>query len=371
MTLRARVALRAGILSCLLTSLSLPACSDKNSTTPYQTCIPGTQACAGDSVVTCAADGATFHDPVACPVTCTPTPTGATCDDIGAGGNGGGQGGSNGGGGDVSGGGSSGSENTAGTDSGGTSGAAGGGSGGSGGGSTGDPPAVLLLIDASSSAWDGQVSAAGTRWDAIRQSLSPSGNALAAFQDRVAFGAYRFNGTMEMCPNTTAIAPALNNYPAISTLIEETALIAASDTPLAETLTLAASSLASHSGDRYIIVITDGIPDTCAMNDGNCIIDAVLAAQQAHEGGVSTILVTLGAGFEFPTNNRFRQDFANAGAGEPIAEPDFEHANYNCGGEVPTYSANDGDAVFHAVADEEIQTELAGTLAQIVGGIVE
>jgi len=291
---------------------------------------------------------------------------GATCD-------GAGQGGSNSGsGGNGSGGSGSGSGGDAGESSGSGGSDASGGTGSSSGGSAGapgNPPAVILLIDSSSSADDVEVPTGGTRWDAIVQSFTASGHPLEALQGQVAFGGFRYTGAPGMCPDTTPLAPALNNYSAISSFIGTIALTPATDTPTAEALTLASASLSSHSGDKYVIVVTDGIPDTCASNNGICVADAVDAAQKAYAAGVNTILVTIGGGFEV-TPTDFKQSFANAGSGEPVATPPLEQSTYNCSAVTPTYAETGGNATFYEIADADIVAELGPTLAEIVGDIV-
>jgi subtilisin family serine protease len=176
---------------------------------------------------------------------------------------------------------------------------------------------------------------------------------------------------MDMCPDTTALAPALNNYGAVSGFVSDITLTPATDTPTAEALTIAANSLSGHPGEKYVIVVTDGIPDTCASNDGICVADAVDAAQDAYSAGVTTILVTIGNDAFDGTPSDFKQSFANAGSGAPVATPPPEQMSFNCGNVMPTYADAGGTTTFYEIEDANIIAELGPTLAEIVGSIAQ
>jgi len=211
------------------------------------------------------------------------------------------------------------------------------------------------------------VPSGGTRWEAIATSFATAGHPLEAFQGQVAYGARRYFSSAEACPDSVGLEPALNNYGAVSAFISEFEFTEdpppKTDTPTGAALSIAAGTLASHPGPKYVILITDGIPDTCDNLDGLCIDDAVYAAQQAYDQGITTILIAIGDAFSGYT---FSQDFANAGAGQPVAQP-AEGAPV-CSDTTPEYAESGGTASFHAIPDDDIES-LASTLAQIVGNI--
>ena len=89
------------------------------------------------------------------------------------------------------------------------------------------------------------------------------------------------------------------------------------DGPLPEAIAAGVERLGS-AGDRYILLVTTGFPDTCVAADAECLgEDAMAAVQVAHEAGVKTRLVYFlgnNASVAYPIG------LANAGDGQPIAD---------------------------------------------------
>ncbi len=147
-------------------------------------------------------------------------------------------------------------------------------------------PAVVLLIDQSASMNEGDgfgaavddAIDAGTyepwdcdssydwRWNVVRNVLlHPETGVVAPLEDRIRFGLslYSSNNGGENCPLLTTVDLALNNQEAM--LSEFVCDDTVSDTPTRESLTATAEALALEevSGDKVIVLATDGAPDNC------------------------------------------------------------------------------------------------------------
>lgn len=183
-----------------------------------------------------------------------------------------------------------------------------GGAGSSNGGSGGDAgvcadialkvapttPTVVLVIDQSGSMTDanfpqdGQSPVANrTRWAVLKRALlDPTNGVIRRLEGQVRFGTVlygnRTNDSPAVCPELTRIMPPrLNNYSAINDVYGDAGTIP--NTPTAESLTAVTASLDAFNepGPKYMILATDGDPDTCA--DPN---DHGAAAQQMSENAV-------------------------------------------------------------------------------------
>jgi hypothetical protein len=319
-------------------------------------CEPGVRACGGGGIVTCSADGSGFGEPERCPAGCITGADGPRCENEqdGSMGDGGGGSGGSGGEGGAGGGGSGGDGGSSGTS----------GSGGSGGGDGG--PTVVLLIDYSTSAEALLPDGITTRWSMMQ---SDTIGAIRAAQQRslqVALGVYGYTGFVppfdNQCLAFDGFLPGENNFARAADLVAALTMPAAkSETPTGTAIERMAQLLASRPGKRSIILITDGIPDTCAQPDQPCWDQTVHALQTTYSVGITTAVV--GIGPDVPSE--MLQDLANAGAGLPVQAP--PPTRTLCGPNTPTYAASGGSARFDHVLETGLQEALLGVMTSAAG----
>jgi hypothetical protein len=184
-------------------------------------------------------------------------------------------------------------------------------------------PTIVLLVDQSESmtaAFD-----MTDRWAAIQTTLlDPQDGVVTNLQSEVRFGLSLYtsnDGDMGgACPILTETPPALNNFDDIDTVFQNSGG-PQGDTPTGESLAVVADALSMDQapGEKYVVVATDGEPDTCAEPDpqnGQGL--AVMAAQDAYAKGVKTFIISVGD----DVSNDHLQDMANAGAGVQMGDPD-------------------------------------------------
>src|SRR5690606_20532622 len=115
-------------------------------------------------------------------------------------------------------------------------------------------------------------------------------------------------------------------------------------------------------GPKYLMVVTDGEPDTCVVPDPQCgQYEAIDAVQEAYAAGITTFVVGVGdIGLDH------LQALANAGAGQAVREPELVG---DCPDDVPTpgdYSPENGDATYYKPDDPEA---LKNAIGDIVGAV--
>jgi hypothetical protein len=264
------------------------------------------------------------------------------------------------------------------------------------GGTAGAPPEgglpiVVLLLDGSSSMFEND------GWAQGYQALVTDGT-LAAFEGRMQLGLAVFQGT-DMLDATSEDDPAcatLTEVP-FSTMVTTdvtTALdsIAASwmigvkwETPTGHALRRVTSTLSAQpapEGNRkYILLVTDGEPNTCTVLDPQCGQDNVIkAVQDARAAGITTVPVALGdiavgtSSCLTPARcgNDHLQDIANAGTGLPVEPPPDGYRYMPC---TPTfelaanYATPSGSARYYTSAnDAGLTAELTAALESIASG---
>ena len=155
-----------------------------------------------------------------------------------------------------------------------------GGTGGSGGPFEGDgcvnlnvgfegrTPTVMLLVDQSGS-MDEKFPAGSqtTRWSVLYNALmDPTTGAVKTMEASVRMGLslYSSNGGSAggTCPQLTPVPIALNNYNAIDAVYKPA--VPAHDTPTGPSIDAVVKVLAGEPDPKYILLVTDGLPDTCA-----------------------------------------------------------------------------------------------------------
>lgn len=205
-------------------------------------------------------------------------------------------------------------------------------------------PTVALLVDQSGSMTEAY--SGGTRWTVLRSALiDPTDGVVTRLQSTMRFGLTLYTNTGgPTCPALTVVDPALDNRDAIAVVYD--AERPEADTPTGESIDAVVQALqaVTEPGAKYIILASDGEPDTCAQpNPQEGQPEAVAAAQAAHAAGIDLFFLSVGSG---TISQAHMQDVANAGVGYPI------------GGDLnaPYYEA--GDAEQLAAAFDEITSRM-------------
>ncbi|MGZ3420891.1 MAG: VWA domain-containing protein [Polyangiales bacterium] len=179
-------------------------------------------------------------------------------------------------------------------------------------------PTVMLLVDQSGSMTENF--GGDTRWNVARNALiNPTTGVVKTLEKEVRFGLALYsskNGFMGgMCPLITKVPIAMSNYAAITSVYSKAEPIG--DTPTGESIDAVVKDLADPKvpGPKYIVLATDGEPDTCAVpNPSMGQPQAVKAAQDAFAKGISTFYISVGT----DVSAGHAQDMANAGQGLPV-----------------------------------------------------
>jgi hypothetical protein len=232
-------------------------------------------------------------------------------------------------------------------------------------------------------------------WPILSSALmDPTDGAVKALEDRINFGFVSYKGSTtvsteasETCADmTNQVAPAFNNHAAIDAVYGAITWTAGTkwETPTGHAITRAAQLLAGFTSDppgpKYILLVTDGNPNTCATLDPQCGQDfSIRAAQDAFALGISTFAFGIGDIVAQPnagcsTNARcgsmHLQDMANAGLGLPVQAPpeNFKYEPCNIGQVLnATYSPTGGTAAFFTAANrEQLLPQLTATLSGVI-----
>lgn len=194
-------------------------------------------------------------------------------------------------------------------------------------------PNVILIIDQSASM--GEPFGTSTRWKALKASLLASNGLIAQLQDRVRFGVSLYssrNGTTAggMCPLLTESTVELNNLVKISTLyqpadfIDDTPTGAAINAVLDKVLATPQLDPQAATDPTVFILATDGVPDTCAVPDGDTSDDlgmpeSINAVKRAFAAGIRTYVIAVADEKDLPQAHV--NDLANAGVGNTTSTP--------------------------------------------------
>lgn len=182
------------------------------------------------------------------------------------------------------------------------------------------PSTVMLLIDQSGSMSFrfGQSS----RWDVLRQAIVAPDTGLLAWLEPSASVGLMFYTSIDGdlsglgCPLLGSITPAFGSAANLREAYLRTAPLETGDTPTAAGIDAAVTNLSALVDDtrKYILLVTDGEPDTCAQPDPqNGLDDAIAAAQNAFARGITVRTV----GLSSDVRRNGLQAMANAGAGKP------------------------------------------------------
>jgi hypothetical protein len=186
---------------------------------------------------------------------------------------------------------------------------------------TSTPPTVLLLIDQSASMRERF--GASTRWDVLRSAIVDAEDGLLTWlEEGAAIGLMLYtslNGFEDgqRCPLVEQVDVQFDNARRIREFYAGAEPLPGGDTPTADAIDVAVSGLASMSvgPSKYVLLLTDGVPDTCSepdpQNGFDAAVDAVVRARSSgilvRTVGVSPDIARVGL-----------QQMANAGAGKPL-----------------------------------------------------
>lgn len=195
------------------------------------------------------------------------------------------------------------------------------------------PATVLLLIDQSQSMFT--AFGDGTRWSVLRQAIvDPEQGLLASLDASTNLGLMIYTGQGGSsnplgCPLITEVQAEFGNVDRVRSVYLATGPRRGGDTPTGESIdraVLALGAIAS-AGPKYILLATDGEPDTCQQpKPSEGMPQALEAAQRAFAQGMRVYTLGVAEGID-PSRV---QQMANAGAGkdpgltygvDPGAEP--------------------------------------------------
>lgn len=239
-------------------------------------------------------------------------------------------------------------------------------------------PTVMILVDRSGSMFDKSYGETD-RWEATRQAALT----LEPFSSDVQFALATYTTLQSelTCPayQNLEIAAATDNWAQLITALPDSKTAKPNekaDTPTGEAIAGAVEALkkVESDGPKYLLVLTDGEPDTCGIIDPNCGQDmAISAAQEAFTKGIQTIVVGIGD----DVGVGFLNDLAHAGQGKAVPLPelaerymcahtlgvDADNYNETTMGEYTEGALYEGDLFF--------QPDNLATFQAQLGGIIE
>jgi hypothetical protein len=190
-------------------------------------------------------------------------------------------------------------------------------------------PTVFILVDRSNSMFlSNPPGTTSNAWGPLRTGVL---QVIEDLQAEVRFGFGAFSGQGATCPDMPSEDADTNNHADIAELYNSLEQSAFKDTPTLLALNAVAEQLWGDTtpGGKYILFVTDGEPDYC--DDGNvlCPPDSVVGRLQKlalgldDTGAQNPPIQTFVFGIDSVLSTispEVLQAFANAGAGQPVAE---------------------------------------------------
>lgn len=240
-------------------------------------------------------------------------------------------------------------------------------------------PTILVLVDRSSSMFDQPLASHPNRWEPLKDALVGSSGIVTTLQSGIRFGFAAYTHQAQngagACPLFNATSIGTNNfdtieeeYDAVSSDLVDPSVRPVNgsnpskgETPTGAAINAAAAVLADFEGvgPKYILLVTDGEPDTCSAPDPQCGQDeSVAAAQAAFAQGIGTFAIGVGE-----IGLQHLQDLANAGSGQPVQQ---RAVPSHCAGSVfnlGSYSPQGGNAtVFNPSDPGQLKADIAGVV---------
>lgn len=175
-------------------------------------------------------------------------------------------------------------------------------------------PSVMLLIDQSGSMTE-DFGNDGNRWDVLYETLmDPTDGVVQSLQSQVRFGLSLYTGGNGECPQIIDVPIALNNRDAIDAVYSDEG--PEDDTPTGDSIDAVVPGVVAYAeeGPKFIVLCTDGEPDTCEDGDADGRPEALAAAQAAFGQDIGIYVISVGSDI----GEDHLQDMANAGVGLPI-----------------------------------------------------
>lgn len=239
-------------------------------------------------------------------------------------------------------------------------------------------PTVMILVDRSSSMFDTPFGNSPNRWQPLKEALIGENGVLRELHGAVRFGFATYthqqvNGAAA-CPlmDVIDIATATDSFDSIVNLYDEVSVDPATtgsnpltykgETPTGAAIRAVLPVLEADQapGPKFLLLVTDGEPDTCAEPDPQCGQDeAIAAVQEAFAKNIRTFVIGVGE-----IGRDHLQDLANAGAGQPVQR---RTPQADC--DPPTlgsYEPSGGDARYYR---PENPADLRDDIGRIVGGV--
>ncbi len=258
-----------------------------------------------------------------------------------------------------------------------------GGNGGEGGTPEEEPPIVLLLVDGSFSMFAPSV------WAPTYEALLGPGGPVERYQDRVRFGFAGYRGPGQIaeddpaCADISRVPFAIDNVSSIREVYGKLQTLPGYwETPTGHALSRVTLDLLAEPPEarKYILLFSDGAPDTCMTTKPQCGQDrAVFAVQRAFRAGIETRAIGVGYGTEYdcnPDESRCNvdhfSDLANAGRGRPVEAPPAAYMTLPCvaetGGKLlGEYFEYGASEPYHwAESPDELRAAVEATLDEIL-----
>jgi len=206
------------------------------------------------------------------------------------------------------------------------------------------------------------------------------------------------NATTFKCPILKTVPYALNNFNAINTMYSGIKYNSeAWETPTHAAIDAAAAALMAFKpmpdGPKFILLVTDGNPDTCWAKNPQCGQDAAIkSAQAAYAQGIKTFVLGIGSVLSKDAAAQgcqvgrcgvdYLQDMANAGVGlpvEPYADTDQQYQYSGCIAHSPTKAltatyaatAGGGKAPYYIVDGNGTTSDIAPLVTEIKKALVQ
>jgi hypothetical protein len=219
-------------------------------------------------------------------------------------------------------------------------------------------PSVLILVDQSGSMNDPFGGNNQTRWSVLHDALMNQTNGVVwtlRASGRFGLSLYTSHGGDEggECPELTNVSLRLNNFNRIENVYGSSG--PEGDTPTAESIEAATTLLSDYSepGPKYIVLVTDGLPDNCEdpdAHDAQSQAMSVAAAGAAHDAGI--VLIPMGLSDDIATQGAgpgHLQDLANAGSG--LAAGGAQNAKYYVASDDPAELASQFQSIIGNIRD--------------------
>jgi len=264
-------------------------------------------------------------------------------------------------------------------------------------------PTVTLLVDTSGSMFKAPAPFWTPTYNAL---MDPTAGIVKQLQDTTRFGFTSYTGLGDSvqdkatykCPILQTVPYALKNYDAINQVyggILATYKDQKWETPTHAAVDAAAADLVAFKpvpdGPKYILLVTDGSPDTCWSKDPQCGQDAsIKAVQAAYAQGITTYVLGIGDILDPSADGcqsgrcgkDYLQDIANAGTGqpvEPIPATDTNYAYSTCITNSPTkaltatYAAPGGGATapYYTVKGSGTASDVTPLVAEIKKALIQ